>query len=233
MTVIRVNKTANYTVMSNCHLRDKRLSLKGKGLLSVILSLPDNWSYTIGGLVAICLESDGAVKTALRELKNCGYLRIEKIKPSKENGGRYKYVYNIYEQPLEIQEGEKQGVEIQPLEIQGVEIQEVENDPLYKDTDISNTDVSNTNNQESKRKRFTPPSVEEVRAYCKERGNNVDPEKFVDYYTSNGWKVGKSPMKDWKAAVRNWERTSRKPKTYGATGVEITQAGTDELAGIL
>ena len=56
-----------------------------------------------------------------------------------------------------------------------------------------------------KTKRFAPPSVEEVAAYCQERGNSVDPQRFVDFYTSNGWKVGKSAMKDWRAAVRTWE----------------------------
>ena len=55
-------------------------------------------------------------------------------------------------------------------------------------------------------KRFSPPTVEEVRAYCYERGNGVDPQRFVDYYTSNGWMVGKNKMKDWKAAVRTWEK---------------------------
>ena len=54
--------------------------------------------------------------------------------------------------------------------------------------------------------RFTPPTVDEVRAYCQERKNSVDPETFVDFYTSKGWKVGNNPMKDWKAAVRTWER---------------------------
>lgn len=54
-------------------------------------------------------------------------------------------------------------------------------------------------------KRFAPPTLEEVKAYCKERGNGVDPQHFFDYYTANGWKVGKNPMKDWKAAVRSWE----------------------------
>lgn len=62
----------------------------------------------------------------------------------------------------------------------------------------------------SDRKRFTVPTKEEVIAYCKERGNRVDPERFIDYYTSNGWKVGKNPMKDWKAAVRTWERSEPK-----------------------
>ena len=59
-------------------------------------------------------------------------------------------------------------------------------------------------------KRFVPPTVDEVRAYCKERGNGVDPQRFVDYYSSNGWMVGKSKMKDWKAAVRTWEQRDSK-----------------------
>lgn len=60
-------------------------------------------------------------------------------------------------------------------------------------------------------KRFIPPTVDEVSAYCQERGNSVDPQRFVDYYSSNGWMVGKNKMKDWKAAVRTWEQ---KEKSY-------------------
>lgn len=59
------------------------------------------------------------------------------------------------------------------------------------------------------RKRFAPPTVDEVRDYCLERGNHVDPQRFVDYYTSNGWMVGKNKMKDWKAAVRTWEQKEK------------------------
>ena len=58
-------------------------------------------------------------------------------------------------------------------------------------------------------RKFSPPSVEEVEAYCEEHGYDVDPEEFVDFYTSKGWKVGKNPMKDWKAAVRTWARRDR------------------------
>lgn len=58
-------------------------------------------------------------------------------------------------------------------------------------------------------KRFTPPTVDEVRAYCQDRQNGVDPQRFVDYYTSNGWMVGKNKMKDWKAAVRTWEQKDK------------------------
>ena len=54
------------------------------------------------------------------------------------------------------------------------------------------------------RHKFSPPTAEEVQAYCNEKGYAVDPGRFVDYYTSNGWRVGKNPMKDWKAAVRSW-----------------------------
>lgn len=70
-----------------------------------------------------------------------------------------------------------------------------------------------------KTKRFTPPTVEEVRAYCKERGNNVDAEKFVAYYTANGWKVGRNAMKDWRAAVITWERKdgTKKPESENSS----------------
>ena len=80
---------------------------------------------------------------------------------------------------------------------------------------------TNTNRTESEKKmadkpprasRFTPPSVEEVSAYCRERRNSVDAQRFVDFYASKGWKVGKEAMKDWKAAVRTWERRDQTDK---------------------
>ncbi len=79
-------------------------------------------------------------------------------------------------------------------------------------------EIEKKESKKSKAKRFTPPTLEEVQAYCIERGNNVDANRFIDYYTSNGWKVGKNTMKDWKAAVRTWERNgfsskSSKPNT--------------------
>ena len=69
-----------------------------------------------------------------------------------------------------------------------------------KDKDI----IINDNNKKSRR--FTPPSLQEVRDYCSQRGNKVDPEQFIDFYESKGWKVGAAAMKDWKAAVRTWEK---------------------------
>ena len=69
----------------------------------------------------------------------------------------------------------------------------------------SNIKVKN-NMLNSARTRFTSPTLDEVEAYCAERGNGVDPQQFIDFYTSKGWKVGDQPMKDWKAAVRTWEK---------------------------
>lgn len=85
-------------------------------------------------------------------------------------------------------------------------------------------DISNEISKKSTRqKKFVPPTVEEVAAYCLERKNKVDAAYFVDHYTSNGWKVGKQNMKDWKAAVRTWEKngynqTSKKQDTVEPNG---------------
>ena len=128
--IFRVNKTSDYVVMSNRHFREKQMSLKAKGLLSEMLSLPDDWDYSIAGLAAINKESVTSIKSALAELQDFGYLIIEKFYPDKSSSGRIEYVYNVYEypqnqvvdnQPIEKQEIEKQGVENQPLENQSVE----------------------------------------------------------------------------------------------------------------
>lgn len=66
-------------------------------------------------------------------------------------------------------------------------------------------------NINNNRGRFTPPALEEVKAYCSERGNRIDPQTFIDFYESKGWMIGKNKMKDWKAAVRTWERKENKP----------------------
>ena len=70
------------------------------------------------------------------------------------------------------------------------------------------------------------PTLEDVKAYCQERGNRVDPERFIDYYTSNGWKVGKNPMKDWKAAVRTWERSDVQKTRSRNTLLNYKETGT-------
>lgn len=81
-------------------------------------------------------------------------------------------------------------------------------EPIPNNNPYSKT-INNTDKE--KRKRFTPPSVDDVRQYCYERGNNIDAEAFVDYYTARGWKYGQGrPVVDWKAAVRTWEKRERR-----------------------
>lgn len=168
MSTFRVNKNKNYTVMSNTHLRDMGLSLKAKGLLSVMLSLPETWDYSIAGLVAICKENETAVKSALKELKESGYLIITRIMPNETKSGRIEYIYDIYEEPQK-QEVEKQEVENLVVEIQAVEKQGQLN-TNKESTDKLNTDISNTDyiSVEGKFREFVdsyPKPVNEYEAY--------------------------------------------------------------------
>ena len=97
MSVFRVEKTKGYTVMSNHHLRNHALSLKAKGLLSQMLSLPEDWDYTLQGLAQINKESIDAIREAVRELERAGY--IKRSRERDERGCLRGTVYTIYEQP--------------------------------------------------------------------------------------------------------------------------------------
>lgn len=134
MSVIRVNKTKDYTVMSNYHFRDKRLSLKAKGLLSEMLSLPNNWDYTVMGLVSLNKESKSAIQSTLKELEDCGYLIRTRTQDQK---GQFDYIYDIYENPVTEKPQTENQVTDNPC---------TENQPQY------NTNIINTNNKVSKDK---------------------------------------------------------------------------------
>ena len=97
MAVFRIERTRDYTVMSNYHLRDKALSLKSKGLLSMMLSLPEDWNYTTRGLAKICKEGVDAIGGALRELETAGYIVRHQLRDRQGRISDTEYV--IYEQP--------------------------------------------------------------------------------------------------------------------------------------
>ena len=99
MSTFRVNKNVNYTVMSNHHLQDKRLSLKAKGLLSYMLSLPDDWDYSLKGLTVGCKDGLDSVRTAVLELEERSYVRRQKVRNAK--GQIIDYDYQVYESPVE------------------------------------------------------------------------------------------------------------------------------------
>lgn len=201
MSVIRVNKTKNYTVMSNEHLKDKRLSLKAKGLLSVMLSLPDTWNYSISGLVAICKESETAVKSTLNELKSCGYLVVTKKMPNKTESGRIEYVYDIFEKA----QTEKQSVEKQGVENLGVESLGVEN-VRQLSTKESSTDKSNTDNE-------------------KKEGKRAGYDEIIASYTENG------ELRSALVEFVKMRKMMKKPLTNKGLSLLLTsKKGLDELA---
>lgn len=94
---IRTIKDKDYTVISNYHFKDKRLSLRAKGLLSMMLSLPDEWVYSLNGLNSICTESKTTIRNVIKELKEFHYLDV--IEKRKKDGKIY-YEYIIYEKPF-------------------------------------------------------------------------------------------------------------------------------------
>ncbi len=109
MAVFRVEKTKDFTVMSNYHLRDVELSLKAKGLLSLMLSLPEDWDYTTKGLACICKDGVDSITSALKELENHGYLTRQRIRYG--NGRLGDITYTIHEKPVEQElKEEKEGL---------------------------------------------------------------------------------------------------------------------------
>lgn len=101
MAVMRVHKNANYTIMSNHHFKEKKMSLKAKGLLSLMLSLPDDWDYSINGLVTLSKDGRDSVMTALQELEKFGYLCRTQL--TNEKGHFAGYDYDIFECPQVVQ----------------------------------------------------------------------------------------------------------------------------------
>ena len=211
MATFRINKTKDFTVMSNTHLRDKQLSLKAKGLLSLMLALPENWNYTIDGLVAICKENETAVKSTLNELKQYGYLIVTKKMPNETADGRFGYEYDIYEQPQGKQGIEKQGVENLHLENQPLENQPQLNTKQLNTKQTNNLIIKDIveylNRKAGTAYRATTPATQKhINARLKEGYTLDDFKKVID-----------NKVADWKGT--EMEQYLR-PKTLFGTNFE-------------
>lgn len=133
MSVMRVHKTANFTVMSNYHFKERNMSLKAKGLLSLMLSLPDDWDYSVAGLTTLSKDGKDGVMTALAELEKFGYLTRTRLVNDK---GQFDGIeYNIYESP-----GEK------PIAEKPISANSNAEKPPQSITNVSNTNKSITDN---------------------------------------------------------------------------------------
>lgn len=156
MAVIRTIKNENYTTMCNTHLRDKNLSLKAKGLLSMMLSLPDKWNYSVKGLEGICKESKNTINSVLNELENNNYL-VRRRRYC--NGKISEWEYIIFENN-ENHDEELLHLKNEDTENEDIEIQDIENRDAYKITKELNTKELNTN--EYKEKNIKKESVNSV-----------------------------------------------------------------------
>ena len=191
---------------SNILLKLYLRSLKNDGKLVVNERIP----YSADMLASVTGHQVGTIKQALSVFKDLGLidvldngaiymLDIQNFigKGSSEADRKREYRQRIETDRTNVQTNLRQISEKSPPEI------EIE---LEKDIEIEKEIHSSAKSTTTKRKRFEKPTLSQITQYCLERNNNVNAEQFYDYYESNGWKVGKNSMKDWKACVRTWER---------------------------
>ena len=150
MAVFRIEKTRDYTVMSNYHLRDRSLSLKAKGLLSLMLSLPENWDYTMKGLARICKDGIDSISGGIRELEAHGYLVRARIRGA--NGQLGSIEYTILEQPKTPSPTQEKPIRENPVQANPMldapiqenhaQLNKEESSNYPSRTDLSNTKIS-------------------------------------------------------------------------------------------
>ena len=202
--IFRINKNTDFTVVCNHAFRNSNLSYKAKGVLLQMLSLPDQWKFSAEALMELATDGRDSIRTALKELEEHNYLK--RTRQTNEKGQFVGYDYDVYEYPkTESPTTDKTDDGKSDDGKHGVLLNTIK-------SNTNNTPVLSNDNTSPKgtRPRFSPPSVEDVEAYCFEKNYSVDAQHFVDYYASKGWVVGKTPMKDWKAAVRTWIRNDDK-----------------------
>lgn len=143
MSVFRVEKTKDFTIMSNHHFKNKNLSLKVKGLLSLMLSLPEDWDYTIRGLASICKDGVDSISTALKELEAEGYLIRERVRH--EDGSLGKTQYIIHEQPVHVINEPENREQVKPDMVNPNQESPKQDFPVQAKHTQSITNISSTN----------------------------------------------------------------------------------------
>ena len=193
MAVFRVHKNENYTVLSNYHFKEKGMSLKAKGLLSLMLSLPENWDYSAAGLVTLSKDGQDSVNAALKELEKFGYLkRTQAIDARGKFSG---YNYEIFEQPLAV-EAEKPTTD-KPFAENPSTVKPTTENPPQLNINKSNTKKSNTyksNTEEEKGKIIKIDKIDkseyspcEPSNFTKEliKANYIDPDDlYIERYNA-------------------------------------------------
>lgn len=193
MAIFRVKKTRDFTIMSNHHLRDKKLSLKAKGLLSLILSLPEDWDYTLKGLSYICKEGVDAVRMAVKELEDAGY--IERRRFRNEKGQLKSIEYIIHEIPETAEEEDtteepksentvQEPVFCQPISEKSIEEAPTSEIPILVGTTQLNTNIQNTKGKNTDLSKY--PSINPSKEKKSETlSDSQAEERWIDRYNQN------------------------------------------------
>ena len=164
MAVFRIEKTRDYTVMSNYHLRDMSLSLKAKGLLSLMLSLPENWDYTMKGLARICKDGIDSISGGIRELEAHGYLVRARVRSA--NGQLGSIEYTILEQPKSPSPTQEKPIQENPVQANPMLDAPIQENPAQLNKEESSNDPSKTDlsiTHESNPIQSNPPTPAEAR----------------------------------------------------------------------
>ena len=176
MAVFRIDKTRDYTVMSNHHLRNTELSLKAKGLLSLMLSLPENWDYTTKGLAAICKDGIDSISSCIRELEKHGYIIRERMR--NEKGQLTTIEYTILEQPKNTPPEREKPIRENPV----LDIPAQLNTNILNKKEL-NTDISNTY---------------PIKSYQKE----VEPTRPADSQKENSDRIGYDEVETYRQIIK-------------------------------
>ena len=197
MAYFRVNKNRDYTVMSNHHLRDRNLSLRAIGLLSKMLSLPDDWDYSVPGLVAICQESKNIIQGALKELEKNGYL-VRTM--TRDSSGHIGYNYDVYEQPQHTLPRPEKPFTVEPC--------------TEKQTQL-NTNKLSTNKlstEESKtQEKAVEPNVVNIEDQQKQTTDCGGFAKVVDFYKTNFGLLNSYMAEELRQTYDEWSSQSEEP----------------------
>ena len=181
MAVFRIDKTRDYTVMSNHHLRNTELSLKAKGLLSLMLSLPENWDYTTKGLAAICKDGIDSISSCIRELEKHGYIIRERMR--NEKGQLTTIEYTILEQPKSAPPEREKPIQENPVLDIPAQVEPIQENTAQLNTNKSNikelnTDISNTYPIKSYQKEPEPAKTAQL---PKEKSDRIGYDEVETY----------------------------------------------------
>ena len=181
----------------------KLLCLAGKQNNSGVLMLNDRIAYTDEMLATVFRRPLQTVRLALETFEQFGMVEIINGAITIPNWEKHQNVDKLMElreyNRLAQQRSREKRKALSAVNDMSMTCQPSQGTDIEEDKNKNRLDKNNKG-------RFSPPTIEEVKAYCVERNNGVDPQAFVDFYTAKGWKVGKDPMKDWQASVRTWER---------------------------